>query len=277
MQFALHVSFHGQTEFVRPLRLSLVVSSLVLLVAATQLNAQQLTGSVRDLASGQPVRGALVALITSDAATVRSVQTDSVGLYRITAPSAAAYDVRFSRIGFTPVEIAHLVFRLDSTLNRDVFLKPLSVKLAAVSISENPIVRTTLANPHKFDLFLERRARGVGFFMTHDQIEGTNTLQLQQLLQSVPGIKVRQIGTTWQLQSQHCSGRHIPGTQPDDQSRLPVVFIDGHFTKGIEQLELINPSQIEGLEVYQGGSQLPPEALGKACFAIFVWLRTIGR
>jgi hypothetical protein len=223
--------------------------------------------------SGDPLYGATVSLLASNTNPIKVARTDSSGAYRIIAPSAGPYSILISRIGFAPFETGKVDLLQDSIISRDVFLKPQSVRLAPVEINEKPIVTVTAANPHKFDLFLERRARGFGFFLTHDQIKAKNNFKLQQLLQSVPGIKVRQVGTRWVLQSQHCPG--MPGS--DDPARRPIVFVDGHATSGQEQLDLINSSQIEGLEVYQGGSELPAEAIGRACFAIFIWLRTSGR
>lgn len=255
---------------------SLKCSSMMLVtVIATHASAQEITGSVHDLRSGEPLSGVVVSLL-SDAKAAISARTDSTGIYRIVAPVVGSYRLRVSRVGFAPIETRALKLTRDSSLTRYILLKPQSTTtLPTVAISGKPVVRTTSANAHKFDEFLQRRARGVDFFLTHDEIAAKNTFKLQQLLQSIPGIKVRQIGSSWHLQSQHCSGKKIPGAG-EDESRLPIVFIDGHFTRGTEELESINTSQIEGLEVYQGGSQLPAEALGKAWFAIFVWLRTSG-
>ncbi len=256
-------------------RVSKVLAFVCIPLLTSALSAQVVTGSVRDLGSGDPLYGAVVTLVASDTTVVRSGTSDSLGTYRINAPGGRAYRLRVTRVGFAPFEIAKLDLIRDSIVSRDVFLKPQPAMLPSVDISEKPIVTTTAANPHKFDLFLERRARGFGFFLTHDEIKSKNVYKLQQLLQSVPGIKVRQDRLRWLLQSQHCPGKGIPGAG-DDPSRRPIIFIDGHLTKGIEQLDLVDASQIEGLEVYQGGAELPAEAIGQACFAIFIWLRTIG-
>jgi len=230
---------------------------------------------VRDLGSGNPIYGAAVSLVGRDTSFAKAAQTDSLGAYRISA-AAGAYRVRITRIGYAPFETANVILQTDSIISRDVFLKPEPASLPSVDITEKPVVAATPANPHKFDLFLERRSRGFGFFLTHDEIRAKSVYKVQQLLQSISGIKVRQDRLAWKLQSQHCSGKGIPGTG-DDESRRPLIFIDGHLTKGVEELDLIDPSQIEGLEVYQGAGELPAEAIGQACFAIFIWLRTIGQ
>lgn len=150
--------------------------------------------------------------------------------------------------------------------------------LTTVTVKAKPDVEKTLANPTKFDLFLERKKIGGGFFLTHDQIVARNASNAQQLLQGVPGIKVRRIGRDWLMQSQRCSGGHLPGmSSPEMLDTLTQLFIDGNRVSAIDALDDIQPSEIEALEVYQGAAQLPAEARGRGCFAIFIWIRTIGR
>jgi hypothetical protein len=53
----------------------------------------------------------------------------------------------------------------------------------------------------------------------------------------------------------------------------PILFIDGFRVRGLGTLSALNPSDIEAIEVYQGAAQLPAEAKGNACAAIFVWVK----
>jgi hypothetical protein len=148
--------------------------------------------------------------------------------------------------------------------------------LSTVEVKAKGVVEKSQANPTKFDLFLERRSRGVGVFLTHDQIVARNPTLTKLLLQGVPGIKVRQNGTEWTVQSQRCSGGRIPGSKMDE-SQQPVIFVDGMRVGGTAELDNIVPAEIEAVEVFQGATQLPAEARGRGCFAIFIWLRTVGK
>jgi len=147
--------------------------------------------------------------------------------------------------------------------------------IAPVTVKAKADVERTPANPHKFDLFLQRKAQGVGFFMTHEQIIARNSNHMQGLLQGLPGIKVRQVGTEWKLQSQRCGGGTLPGMR--DNALDPLVFVDGQRITDLDILDDIRPGEIEALEVYHGASQLPAEARGRGCFAIFIWMRTVGK
>lgn len=59
----------------------------------------------------------------------------------------------------------------------------------------------------------------------------------------------------------------------DDDPTFPILFVDGMRVRGLSFLNSISPAQIEGIEVYQGAAQLPAEAKGNACAAIFIWLK----
>lgn len=120
----------------------------------------------------------------------------------------------------------------------------------------------------------------MGTFLTREDIEARPLTRIQQLFSSIPGLKVRQIGTQWVIQSQRCSvGLPSAGMQREaergikDPKWFPLLFIDGFRVNGIATLNDISPSAIEAIEVYQGSAQLPAEARGDACAAIFVWLR----
>ncbi|MGK2961842.1 MAG: TonB-dependent receptor plug domain-containing protein, partial [Gemmatimonadaceae bacterium] len=92
-----------------------------------------------------------------------------------------------------------------------------------------------------------------------------------QLLQGIPGVRVRLSSSQWMIRSQRCTGRSLPGLSAAGQE--PVVLIDGQPAT-VEQLGTIKVHEIEALEVYQGSSQMPAEVRGRGCFAILVWLGT---
>lgn len=149
--------------------------------------------------------------------------------------------------------------------------------LDTVRIRTKAEVERSQANPTKYDLFLERKAQGNGFFMTRAQIESHVTTRIQSLFSNIPGIKVRQSGTAWTIQSQRCGAStikssRVPGDQ-DNEHLGPLVYIDGHKIGGTSDLDLLRSGDIEAIEVYQGASQVPAEARGRACFAIFLWTR----
>ena len=203
--------------------------------------------------------------------------------FHLTAPSAGRYRLTFSRAGIARFESSAQELREGSDLTFDAVLTTSITTLASVEvIAESPVNRPP-GNPHKYDEFLRRRKLGLGTFLTRAELESRPRHQLQDVFNGVPGIKVRHNGAQWTLQSQRCSGKHIPGLDAGalaggsvgpDKKLTPMLFIDGARVFDVYALSDISPAQVEAVEVYQGASQLPAEAKGDACFAIFIWLKS---
>lgn len=161
--------------------------------------------------------------------------------------------------------------------NAQAVSEPPNQTLDTVRVKAKSEIMRSKAHPTKYDLFLERKAYGNGTFMTREQIDAKVTTRIQSLFSSIPGIKVRQSGTAWDIRSQRCGrsnirGSNVPGSNSSDTG--PMVFVDGHAIGGTGELDLYRPGEIEAIEIYQGASQVPAEAKGRACFAIFLWTRS---
>ena len=160
-----------------------------------------------------------------------------------------------------------------------------ATRLEPMTVRSKGELPRSAANPAKYDRFLERKSQGNGFFLTRDQIESHGTSRIQSLFSNVPGIKVRQSGTAWAIQSQRCAASSVrsstiqvarsnaPGATAEENLG-PLVYVDGHFIGGTSDLDLLRAGDIQAIEVYQGASQMPSEARGRGCFAIFLWTRT---
>lgn len=259
-----------------------VVTLYTVLFSAPALS-QAVSGTVTERTSGLPVRGVGVVLLDSDGRVRMGALSDSVGRYRIAAPSTGHYRLTFSRAGLLRFETQDLELRLGTDLVFDATMTTSVTTLASVEVvAEAPVERPS-GNPHKYDEFLRRRKFGLGTFLTRKELESRPRHQLQDIFNGVPGIKVRHNGSQWTLQSQRCSGKSIPGLDAGalagrsvgpDKKMTPMLFIDGSRVFDIYALSDISPAQVEAVEVYQGAAQLPAEAKGDACFAIFIWLKS---
>ncbi len=102
---------------------------LLLLLAPVALAAQQVRGTVRDSATRQPVRGAVLVVLDSAGANLRRLISDERGNYRLTLP-AGARTVRVFHIGFRPASLPLL-----GESEVDVVLAPITRLLDAVTVT----------------------------------------------------------------------------------------------------------------------------------------------
>jgi hypothetical protein len=149
--------------------------------------------------------------------------------------------------------------------------------LPSVTVTAKAPVATAGPNSRKYDLFLMRRKLGMGTFLTREQLESKPASQTYQLFQNIPGLKISQHGTQWLIRSQRCPAKLPTGGPPPDLDQdnpaFPILFIDGFKVRGLNTLNMLKPNEVEAIEVYQGAAQLPGEAKGNACAAIFIWLK----
>jgi hypothetical protein len=135
--------------------------------------------------------------------------------------------------------------------------------------------------------FYRRRARARGRFFTRDEIEASGRAKLTDLLRLVPGARVTTfLGNRAEVAFARCTGpvqlaqsgsvtaaaTHTTGSRGGTVALyVNSARVDTESVK--ETLGEFDLGEIEAIEVYRGVSELPPEALGDACAAIFIWTR----
>lgn len=111
-----------------------------------------------------------------------------------------------------------------------------------------------------------------GRLFTREDIRASGRTSLADLLRTVPGAQV----TTYRDGSVHvlfarCRGKLLPradGTLPGTGTQL---FINGMKVQDpAAEVGALRLSDIEALQVYRGPSELPADAVGDGCAAIFV-------
>lgn len=255
--------------------------SFAIIGFGSRANAQTIEGSVVERLSRLPVRSAGVVLIDSKNRVRNAVLTDSLGRFQITAPTDGIYHISFQHAGLATLTVDRIALSAARAAVLDTALMVATI-LPKVTVSGVAETSTLPGNPHRLDDFFRRKALGSGAFLTRSDIDAHANAYTQELFSQIPGLKVRTHGSEWFLRSQRCSGRGIPGLDggsltggiagPDPKLE-PMVFIDGYHVQDFKMLYELVPSQIEAIEVYQGAAEMPAEAKGDACFAVFVWLR----
>jgi len=247
--------------------------------------AQALGGTVVDSASGKPVVGARVVVLDSAGKGLFTAVTGSDGKFSFHLPSAGEYRVRVSRIGYPsritePIDISRAV-----STNVLVRLASTPISLDTVIVVAAPVERRP---QFLVDAGFYRRQRmGFGHFLTRDEIDKRDPLILTDLLHGMSGVRVT-CGGQQGDRGPRGPGPHCTVTMRAANTMFfrgkcnPSVVLDGVLLQpggtasgGLSLDDLVNPFNIEALEVYPGPEGVPVQYSGylSPCGSIIVWSR----
>ena len=212
--------------------------------------------SVRD-SLGRSITGAE---LTVDGTAVRGV-TDDRGEVRFSAVRGGPATVRVRRLGFRPSSV-DVVVDQHAPVTSVVMLSPIAQRLAPIVVRGGSNYTGRMAG------FYQRRDLGIGHFISRERIEHDNPGQLTDVFRRIPGVQI----TSTRFIRNAVRFRGNGGTC------WPLVWLDGAPLPTAEfDLDFLAPSSIEGIEVYSGISQVPPQFMGSrglgSCGVIVVWSR----
>jgi TonB family protein len=231
---------------------------LILIISPTAVMAQTggIRGIVRDSAGGV-VGNAHVILSGLLAA---QVTTDSTGEFHFAAVPGGNGHLEVRRLGYRPTSTSVIVPR-GSELHLDVEMVPIPGQLTPVQV-------TGRAQPYESRLagFNERKSKHIGYIVTRDKLDRMSSARFVDALREMPSLSVRSLrggGVTVSLRGARCS---------------PMFYMDGFpAASGAMDLDMIDLSGVEGIEVYSGMSSTPAEFLTlrgtENCGVIAVWSR----
>jgi hypothetical protein len=192
--------------------------------------------------------------------------------------------VHVTAVGYSPVDTSVIV--TGGPLELAVALRPLGVLLDSVRVTANweEFKPARYKDTGKFDEFYARKARALGGrFLTREDIERSGRRSAVDLIATVPGVRVDRLASgNAMLRFARCSGSGLLGQKgAKDQSKdgfgrseTVQVFVDGmRVSEPFVTLASLTANDIEAMEVYRGVSELPMEAAGDGCAAIFIWTR----
>jgi hypothetical protein len=193
----------------------------------------------------------------------RSARTDASGAFEFQDIPLGSYKILIRRLGFRPQSQDVTVVAGSSPI--------FSFALAAApQLLDAQKVTAVLdmppGTPQRMFDFYRRRRIGTGTYITRDQIERAGSVRAT--LGGVSGVRVFTApgGQVRGLKFIRCSG-----TIRDGQSPV-AYFLDGlQTTDGV--FSFLSDNDIEALEIYKGPASMPPEAVGNACAAVFIWTK----
>jgi TonB family protein len=205
---------------------------------------------------GTPVAGAQVAIDRTSHRTT----TDASGAFRLTGvdPGLATLIVR--RIGF---KAASLVIPVSPAGSAQIMV---TMSMTPEILAPVEVAATREVYDARLDGYFNRVSkRNSGNILTRERIERAHSKRMADLLRQVPSVRVattRAWGTVAYIRGAACP---------------PVVFIDGFAASaGPFDLDMIDLSSVEGIEVYAGMGSTPAEfstARGDRCGVIAIWSR----
>jgi len=220
-----------------------------------------LVGIVRD-SSGNPLRDVQVRL--SGANGPRALTSEAGGFAFVSVvPGVTKVMVR--RLGFAP-DSMQLVLRPGRTDSLVLVMTPVIAALPGVLVEDEAEARShrLLAG------FWERRSRGFGNFLTHDEIEKRDAHDFVDLTRMIPSVHVVTMNGRRTLRF---SGSIGPRDCP------PQYVVDGMRIEA-GQPDEFTPHDIEAIEFYSGPATIPPQfsnrAFSHTCGVIVIWTRLPG-
>lgn len=236
------------------IRFVAVTAILPTLVAAQSRDTMAvLEGHVRDAVDSGAVSYVEVRLGS------RYTRTDGLGKYRLALPPGEQ-EVTYRILGYSPMVLRESVIAGD-TLKRDVYLARVPQLLTGMEV-RGKSVRV----PAGYETVYKRAARGVGSFITREQIDSLPANSILAVLKqaNVPFIRAeRNVSDEIMLVTQRCRAVQLlfNGT--------PINYLQ----TVTEILEKTPPSWVQAIEVYDSRATMPPEFLPH-CGVVAIWTRS---
>lgn len=212
----------------------------------------RLAGAVRD-ETGRPVPRANVTVRGSASTAV----TGEDGRFSLANLPAGTRSVQVRAIGYEP-RTATVTLRSGAQATASVVLDKRIEVLASVNVIEKQANRK-----RDFTGFDDRRRRGMGSYITREDIEKRSPISMTDVLRTTPGLQIvpNGDGTNSVMGRGGCR---------------PAVYVDGmQVMDGSTDLDaIVRPTDVRGVEVYRSGATVPAEyggAGGNSCGTLLVW------
>jgi CarboxypepD_reg-like domain/TonB-dependent Receptor Plug Domain len=225
-------------------------------LGAQEPKKSEIRGTVVRANDRQPLSGAKVSIDGTELALV----TDGKGRFKFPKVAAGQYIIRAEVEGF-PVATSTLLLAQGDRLDVEFLVGATeSVMLPELKVTTDAPMVSPVAE------FNRRATTGNGRYFTREYIERRKAATLMDLLRGTPGMRVEcpRNERVCRLRMTRCSsGRGGP-----------AYFLDG-IPADPSVLFLTSPTDVEGIEIYTGPSETPPEMEGyrSGCGAVAIWTR----
>lgn len=243
------------------------VLGVISAAGAAEADAQVVLGRLLESSTRAPIPIGTVALVDPDGNAVHEVLTDLDGSFRLEAPQPGAYYVRAQRIGYHPRVDGVLELGDGGRISIDFYLKVAPLPLDSITAS---VTSERIRGKLQAVGFYERRARGLGYFLSPDDIHAHPAADAVDFVRSVPGVQIREV---WPDRALYFVGGL-------DGSCTPRLFLDGveaddHTPNrdGLLLDQMVHADDVEAMEIYPHASSMPTQYTGTSirCGALLIW------
>ncbi|MDT8340794.1 MAG: carboxypeptidase regulatory-like domain-containing protein [Longimicrobiales bacterium] len=239
-----------------------------------------LFGAVMDEATRRPLASAAVRMRDASGAPIVETLTDGEGRFVIPHPGrGGSYTLEVEGLGYAGVT-GDVSFDEGEEVRVDVLLSARAFEL-------DPLVVTARRRGMLVDAgFYERSDRGFGHFIDRTEIERRIPARTTDLFRNVPGYRVLPLGPF----NSDVRLTTVTTLQGMNDSCQPKVILDGVVARAGGRMKqgaaafansldnIVNPAEIEGMEVYGHASQVPAVygGIDATCGVIVIWTRRGG-
>lgn len=197
------------------------------------------------------------------------VVTEEGGRFRFLQVPAGQYLLVVRRIGFAPTS-GIIEVPANDTLRLSYILARTTNLLDTIRVKETRISMRMME-------FEQRRAQGIGQFITQEQIERRGSMQTADYLRTLSGVDVSTLTST-QFQGKIALSKREAGSVLGEGAGACAmqIILDGIVMPRNFNLDLLPPpKQIAGIELYKGSATVPPQFGGadRRCGMIIFWTR----
>jgi hypothetical protein len=247
-------------------------------LSATPLAAQTVRGRVLDAATGEGVAAAAVQARSADGHDMGRARTAADGSFAIQLRAAGTVRIQAERTGYRTT-------LTDTTPVAPREAVEVEVRLSATALAMEPLRVTARVEPPKrrnleLSGFYQRERMGIGEYVRREDIELRPSQNLAQVLQRVQGTAIQYQGAKQYVYFPR-NGAPALVQQARGAPRntcLPRLFVDGTRVTYDAQNDInsvVNPGQVEGIEVFRGPSEIPAQYndSNSMCGVILIWTR----
>lgn len=232
-----------------------------------------------------PIRGAEVRLVAPEVNRALVTTSDSAGAFEFRGVAEGSWTLVVRQLGYR-IHTQPVVARGGGSHRVQISMTAVAQGLDTVAVVEASLVPARYGPSSRLEGFYRRRARERGRFFTREEIEESGRSKLTDLLRLVPGTRVKTLpGNIAEVAFARCSGAGRlpsgvdpnPGRSTASGGSSPIAFyfngVPVDTSTGRRMIAELDLAEIEAVAVYRGVSELPLEAMGNTCAAIYVWSR----